>query len=119
MQIERIDLTLVRLPLVRPFQTSPSRKEHFDHILVRVATADGAVGWGECASPSDPFYCPETCWHILRDFLAPMVLDCNWRTIEELTGLDGPRTQRRDRERIGKNFPVSSGNPLNFILFLS
>jgi O-succinylbenzoate synthase len=89
MRVDQITLTLVRLPLVRPFQTSSSRKEHLDHILVRVATDDGAIGWGECASPSDPFYCPETtgtCWHILHDFLAPMVLGRDWRTIDELTG---------------------------------
>ena len=79
----------MRLPLVRPFQTSSSRKEHMDHILIRVLTSDAVIGWGECASPSDPFYCPETvetCWHILRDFLAPMVLGRKWSTIEELVG---------------------------------
>ncbi len=57
MRIEQIDLKIVRLPLVRPFQTSSSRKDHLDHILVRVV-AGGAIGWGECASPSDPYYCP-------------------------------------------------------------
>ena len=74
MRIDQIDLRIVRLPLVRPFQTSSSRKEHLDHILVRVV-AGGVTGWGECASPSDPYYCPETtetCWHILKDFLAPL-----------------------------------------------
>lgn len=88
MRIVQLDLTVVRLPLVRPFQTSSSRKEHLDHILIRAETSQGAVGWGECASPSDPFYCPETtetCWHILHDFLAPMVLGRDWETIEELT----------------------------------
>jgi o-succinylbenzoate synthase len=88
MRIERIDLKIVRLPLVRPFQTSSSRKAHLDHILVRI-DAGGVVGWGECASPSDPYYCPETtetCWHILRDFLAPLVLGREWSTIDELVG---------------------------------
>jgi O-succinylbenzoate synthase len=92
MQIDQIDLSLVRLPLVRPFQTSSSRKVHLDHILVRALTSDGGIGWGECASPSDPFYCPETvetCWHILRDFLAPMVLGRQWSSIKELTGFYG------------------------------
>jgi O-succinylbenzoate synthase len=87
MRIDRISLFLVRLPLITPFQTSSSRKEHLDHILVRVLTDEGAIGWGECASPSDPFYCPETtetCWHILHDFLAPMVLGRDWATIDEL-----------------------------------
>jgi o-succinylbenzoate synthase len=88
MRIERIDLKAVRLPLVRTFRTSSSSKDHIEHILVRVV-ADGVVGWGECASPSDPFYCPETvetCWHILKDFLAPMVLGRPWETIDELVG---------------------------------
>jgi O-succinylbenzoate synthase len=88
MRIDAIELFLVRLPLLHPFQTSSSRKEHLDHILIRVRMLDGVIGWGECASPSDPFYCPETtetCWHILRDFLAPMVLGRDWSTIEDLT----------------------------------
>jgi O-succinylbenzoate synthase len=89
MRLDQITLNVVRLPLVHPFQTSSSRKEHLDHILVRVATTEGVVGWGECASPADPFYCPETtetCWHILRDCLAPMVLGREWTSIEQLTG---------------------------------
>lgn len=88
MRIDQVELSVVRLPLLRPFQTSSSRKEHLDHILVRVQDRAGAAGWGECASPSDPFYCPETvetCWHILRDFLVPMILGREWTTIEELT----------------------------------
>jgi len=89
MRIVRIDLKIVRLPLVRPFQTSSSQKAHLDHILVKIV-ADGVVGWGECASPSDPYYCPETtetCWHILRDFLAPLVLGREWSSIDDLVGL--------------------------------
>ncbi len=92
MRVEQIELRIVRLPLVRPFQTSSSRKSHLDHILVRVE-AGGAVGWGECASPSDPYYCPETtetCWHLLKDFLAPAVLGRDWTSIEGLVGLYGP-----------------------------
>jgi O-succinylbenzoate synthase len=92
MQLDQVDLRIVRLPLVRPFQTSSSRKSHLDHILVRVS-AGGAVGWGECASPSDPYYCPETtetCWHLLKDFLAPTVLGRAWDTIEELVALYRP-----------------------------
>ncbi|MEW4571116.1 o-succinylbenzoate synthase [Tautonia sp. JC769] len=90
MQLRRIDLKLVRLPLVRPFRTSSHVKDHLAHILVRVESDDGLVGWGECASPSDPYYCPETtetCWHILRDFLGPLVLGKDWETIDDLTAL--------------------------------
>ena len=89
MRIERIDLKIVQLPLVRPFRTSSSAKDRIAHILVRVV-ADGVVGWGECASPSDPYYCPETietCWHLLKDFLGPLVLGRPWETIDELSAL--------------------------------
>jgi O-succinylbenzoate synthase len=85
MRLEQIELRIVRLPLVRPFQTSSSRKDHLDHILVRVV-AEGVTGWGECASPSDPYYCPETtetCWHVLHDFLVPLVVGREWSTIDD------------------------------------
>ena len=85
---------LVRLPLVRVFRTSSSNKDHLDHILVRAESESGGfVGWGECASPADPYYCAdttETCWHILRDFLVPSVLGKEWLTIEDLIALFGP-----------------------------
>ncbi len=91
MRIDRVALKLVRLPLVRTFRTSSSTKDHIAHILVRIE-ADGQTGWGECACPSDPYYCPETtetCWHILKDFLVPSVLGRSWETIDELVRLYG------------------------------
>ena len=60
MRIERIELLQVRLPLVHEFETSSHRKSYLEHVLVRVEDADGAVGWGEVASPSGPFYTAET-----------------------------------------------------------
>ncbi len=91
MKIETVELIQVSLPLLRPFRTSSSVKTHIEHILVR-AEADGFVGWGETASPADPYYCPETvetCWHILKDFLAPSVLGKEWGSIEALRRLYG------------------------------
>ena len=93
MRIDRVELRVVRLPLVRTFRTSSSSKDYIDHILVRVLGEGGVEGWGESASPSDPYYCPETtetCWHILKDFLVPKVLGREWSTIEELIALFGP-----------------------------
>lgn len=90
MRLRQIDLKLVRLPLIRPFRTSSSVKDHLAHILVRIESDEGHVGWGESASPSDPYYCPETtetCWHILRDFLGPLVLGKEWKSIDEFSDL--------------------------------
>lgn len=79
--IRGVELRLVRLPLIRPFTTSSHTKHHLDHILIRVTDADGTHGWGECVSPSDPYYNAETvatCWHMLRDYLVPAVIDRPW-----------------------------------------
>jgi o-succinylbenzoate synthase len=88
--VERVDLYLVKLPLVRPFTTSSHTKDHLEHIIVRLRSGDGAEGWGECASPSDPFYCAETvetCWHIMRDFLAPALLGQRWDAPADVAAL--------------------------------
>jgi O-succinylbenzoate synthase len=93
MRIDRVELRVVRLPLVRTFRTSSSSKDHIDHILVRLIDSEGLEGWGESASPSDPYYCSETtetCWHILNDFLVPAVIGRHWNSIEELIALFGP-----------------------------
>ena len=57
MRIDRIDLKIVRLPLVRPFRTSSSRKDHLDHILVRVE-ADGVGRLGRVRQPVRPVLLP-------------------------------------------------------------
>jgi O-succinylbenzoate synthase len=92
MRIDRVELRVVRLPLVRAFRTSSSVKDHIDHILVRIL-GDGLEGRGESASPSDPYYCPETtetCWHILKDFLVPQVIGRDWESVDDLVRLFGP-----------------------------
>jgi O-succinylbenzoate synthase len=79
--LRSVELYLARLPLLRPFTTSSHTKDHIEHIMIRVLDQDGAAGWGECAAPSDPFYCSETsetAWHILRDFLVPGLLGVTW-----------------------------------------
>lgn len=77
MRITRVDLLHVRMELVRGFQTSSHRKNDLNHLLIRIHDDAGHVGWGECAVPTDPYYCPETtetAWHMLRDYMAPTVI---------------------------------------------
>ena len=76
MRIERIELRLVRLPLVRFFETSFGRIDDRAFLLVTVEE-DGEIGVGECVADERPFYSSETtrtAWHIIADFLAPMLL---------------------------------------------
>jgi O-succinylbenzoate synthase len=89
MRIKRIELRIVQLPLLRTFRTSSSTRTSITHVLVRVEV-DGATGWGEAAAPVDPYYCPETtetCWHLLKDYLAPLTLGKAWDGPAELTRL--------------------------------
>ena len=75
-RIERLRLRLVRLPLVAFFETSFGRIHGRTFIIVQLS-GDGVDGLGECVADVDPYYSPETnvtAWHIMKDFLAPLVL---------------------------------------------
>jgi len=87
MRITRIRLFEVELPLVHGFETSSHRKTGLTHLLVEATDADGRVGWGEIASPADPYYGSETtdtAWLIAERYLTPTVLGATWETPEEL-----------------------------------
>ena len=74
--IDRIELRLLRLPLVRFFETSFGRVHEREFLVVTV-DGDGASGVGECVADASPFYSAETtrtAWHIISEFLAPLVL---------------------------------------------
>jgi O-succinylbenzoate synthase len=75
-RIDRIELRAVRLPLVRFFETSFGRIHERAFLLVTVE-GDGAIGIGECVADANPHYSAETtrtAWHIISEFLAPLVL---------------------------------------------
>ena len=69
-------MRLIRLPLVAFFETSFSRVYDKTFILVAL-DAGGVQGLGECVADVDPYYSAETnvtAWHVIKDFLAPLVL---------------------------------------------
>jgi O-succinylbenzoate synthase len=75
-RIERIELRMLRLPLVRFFETSFGRIHDRPFVLVTVEQ-DGAIGLGECVADGTPYYSSETtrtAWHIIAEFIAPLVL---------------------------------------------
>jgi len=76
-KIERVELVLLKLPYVHFFETSFGREEEREFILVKVYT-DGICGYGEVVAGESPLYSYETtstAWHMLRDFLIPLVLE--------------------------------------------
>jgi o-succinylbenzoate synthase len=76
-RVRTVELLLVELALVRPFRTSFGQVDRKECILVRVET-DDAEGWGECVADRRPDFSAEFnegTWLVLRDFLAPALLD--------------------------------------------
>ena len=95
MRIDAVELRRVALPLVAPFRTSFGTVVERDILLVRVTTADGGEGWGECVAFPDPGYSAEYvdgAHHVLRRFLVPRVLAAGEVTADALGPLLAPVT---------------------------
>lgn len=72
-RVDGVTLHRVRLPLVRPFQTSFGRTVERETFLVE-ARAAGLTGWGELTAHEAPIFSyedNETALHVLREFLVP------------------------------------------------
>ncbi|MBI5934216.1 MAG: o-succinylbenzoate synthase [Chloroflexi bacterium] len=79
MKFDSLTLTHLRMPLVSAFETSFGRITHRECILI-TAQSNGLTGYGECVADRDPGYSYETigtAWHILKDFIAPLLLGQN------------------------------------------
>jgi len=64
------------MPLIAPFETSFGRETVRQCILVTLQS-EGLTGYGECVASREPGYNYETtgtAWHILKDFIAPLIL---------------------------------------------
>jgi o-succinylbenzoate synthase len=74
--VEAIELHLVRLDLVEPFETSFGSFASRLVVLVRMQS-DGLEGWGEIVAGEQPLYSYETVGtavHAVREFFAPALL---------------------------------------------
>lgn len=84
--IEQIRLRQIEMPLVHFFQTSFGRTYSRKIILVEVI-AGGVSGWGEVTAGENPFYNEEwtdSCWPLLRDYVAPRVLGHEFASAAEV-----------------------------------
>jgi O-succinylbenzoate synthase len=76
-RLEQITLREIRMPLVHFFETSFGRTTERRIVLVEVSSG-GLSGWGEVTCGENPFYneeWTESAWLILRDYVAPRVLN--------------------------------------------
>ncbi len=75
MRIDAINLREVRMPLVRPFETSFGVTRDRRILLVEIQS-EGLSGWGECTAGERPFFSGEstdTAWQVMLNELAPML----------------------------------------------
>jgi len=89
MRIDEITIRELRMKLVARFETSMDRMDVKRFVLVE-AKVDGVTGWGECVAGEAPFYSPETtetAWHVLREFLWPMMKGKQFATASEAWGM--------------------------------
>ncbi|CAM3579045.1 o-succinylbenzoate synthase [Brevibacillus invocatus] len=92
MNIERVELQHLQMPLKFRFETSFGSTTLKDFLLVSVY-GDGEVGYGESVAMPDPFYneeTTETVWYMLEKFLIPRLLANPVETPEEVARLFAP-----------------------------
>lgn len=93
MKIKKITLFKVEIPMVTSFTTSFGTITNKPTVIVKAETSDGVTGYGESAALPFPFYKPETtdiCFLVLKKYVAPLVLNKKFNTIEELMNLLKP-----------------------------
>jgi O-succinylbenzoate synthase len=91
-RIERIEIRLVRIPLLRPFETSFGVEPHRSSLLARVQ-AEGVEGWGEAPVAEFPGYGPETAataWHVATEFIAPRLAGRSFESGAEVQAAIAP-----------------------------
>jgi O-succinylbenzoate synthase len=87
MNLERIILRQLRMPLVHFFETSFSRTYERQIVIVEVVS-EGLSGWGEITAGEHPFYneeWTEAAWLIARNYVAPRLIG---REIESASDVD-------------------------------
>lgn len=77
MEIQHIILRHVKMELLEPFTTSIFTETHKEFILVEILGKNGLSGWAESVASPEPYYKEETLktnWHIMEDYLIPLLL---------------------------------------------
>ena len=83
-KVDGVEIRLIRLPLLEPFETSFGKIDSRLIVLVCLQ-ANGLKGWGEVVASEEPRYSYETvgtALHVIRDFFGPALLT------DPITGLD-------------------------------
>jgi O-succinylbenzoate synthase len=93
LQLERIELREIELPLKSPFETSFGRTTRRRILIVRVFDKTGASGYGECVAAEGPFYNHETvdtAWLITVNCVGPLLTRASFETAKEVNSVLAP-----------------------------
>lgn len=85
-KIDAVEVRLIRLPLIEPFETSFGKIDSRLIFLVSLE-AEGLRGWGEVVAEKEPLYSYETvqtALHVIRDFLGPALITQSIESVDDL-----------------------------------
>lgn len=77
MKLVQITVRHMKMPMKFPFTTSFGTIDEKEFLLIEAIDQSGTVGWGEAVAFVAPWYTEETLkttWHMLEDFLIPILL---------------------------------------------
>lgn len=93
MKITDITIRHLKMKLKAPFTTSFGTFTDKDFLLLEARDEDGTIGWGESVAFHSPWYNEETLqtnWHMLEDFLIPLLLNKEINHPDEVSELFAP-----------------------------
>jgi O-succinylbenzoate synthase len=98
LQLERLELREIELPLKSPFETSFGRTTRRRILIVRAFDKSGACGYGECVAAENPFYNHETidtAWLMTSNHVAPLLAAARVKSAAEVRQALAPIRENR------------------------
>ena len=98
LQLERLELREIQMPLLAPFETSFGRATTRRILIVRAFDRSGACGYGECTAMEGPFFNHETidtAWMITEKFIAPLLSGAHVVEASQMSRILAPIRENR------------------------
>lgn len=93
MNITEITIRQLKMKLKAPFTTSFGTFHDKDFLVLEAKDESGIIGWGESVAFHSPWYNEETLqtnWHMLEDFLVPLLMNKEIQHPDEVNELFKP-----------------------------
>ncbi|MBS4200103.1 o-succinylbenzoate synthase [Bacillus sp. FJAT-49732] len=124
LHIDRVRLSLIEMPLKKPFFTHLGTVHNRQSIIIEVVDRDGVSGFGEAVAFSSPWYTEETVQtelHMLKDFLIPKLFTEEINHPKEISSIFGS-IRRNEMAKSGIETAIwdlyakKQGQPLSYLL---